>query len=124
MATAIAIPYITPFTASSSNIASSKKPAFGPTDGNVVASLSLEVIKDFGTGPKSPACGHADGNAQGESVFSPLARFGPPSGTRTGTRVTGLETLAKIVPSCGHADGARLERSDRPHPKLVCPDHT
>ena len=69
----------------------------------MVASLSLEVIKDFGTGPKSPACGHADGNAQGESVLTPLA----------------LE-----VPSCGHADGARLERSDRPHPKLVCPDHT
>jgi hypothetical protein len=75
MAAAIAIPYTTPFTASSSNMASSKK----------------------------PACGHADGNAQGESVFIPLPEKCRLVGTRTARAWSGVIAasqtgLPQIIP--------------------------
>ena len=35
----------------------------------------------------------------------------------------GWSALAKTVPSCGHADGARLERSDNRIPNWFAPEH-
>jgi len=96
MAAAIVIPYTTPLTVSLSNMASSKSPAFG----------------------------HPDGNGQGESVFVSLPNLARLLARGREPAFQGWSALAKTVPSCGHADGARLERSDSRIPNWFAPDHT